>query len=97
MKHFRPLNRKSREIDRRRSEGWAEAHACSACCTGFAPGWEVGSSGNVDPCPWKTDLWLCWVTCFWSGQVPDDTSQPNWMDSCGNVDTDWTSLCTIPD
>lgn len=72
-------------------------HACAACCASFAPGWEVGPSGNVDPCPWQNDLSLCWVTCFWTYQIPDDSQYSSWMDQCGNVAMDWTQLCVVPD
>ncbi|MBZ0266819.1 quinohemoprotein amine dehydrogenase subunit gamma [bacterium] len=97
MRHFRPLNRKAREVAASRTTDQVEAHACSTCCASFAPGWEVGSGGSIDPCPWQSDLSLCWVTCFWAGQVPDDSSNPSWMDCCGNVTTDWACLCTVPD
>lgn len=72
-------------------------YAFSDCCASFAPGWEVGTSDNADPCPWKHDLTLCWNTCWWMGQVPDDSSYADWLDTCGNVNNDWRNLCTIPD
>jgi hypothetical protein len=72
-------------------------YAFSDCCASFAPGWEVGPQDNADPCPWKHDLTLCWNTCWWMGQVPDDASYAGWMDECGNVNNDWRNLCTIPD
>lgn len=96
MKHFKPINKKSREAV---AQGAPDAygHVCAACCASFAPGWEVGPAGTVDPCPWQNDLWLCWVTCFWNYQIPDDSSQSSWMDQCDNVANDWTTLCVIPD
>lgn len=96
MKHFKPINKKSREAV---AQGAPDAfgHVCAACCASFAPGWEVGPSGDVDPCPWQNDLWLCWVTCFWNYQIPDDSSQASWMNECDNVASDWTTLCVIPD
>jgi len=97
MKHLRPLNRKARVIAETRTANQVEAHSCSSCCTSFSPGWEVGKDGAIDPCPWQNDLWACWAACFWAGQVPDDATAPGWMNCCGNVDTDWTCLCTIPD
>ncbi len=72
-------------------------YAFSDCCSSFAPGWEVGPQDNADPCPWKHDLTLCWGTCWWMGQVPDDQSYSDWLDTCGNINEDWRNLCTIPD
>ncbi len=72
-------------------------YAFSDCCTSFAPGWEVGAQDNSDPCPWKSDLTLCWNTCYWMGQVPDHLSYPDWFDDCGNINSDWRTLCTVPD
>ncbi len=96
MGHFKPINKKGREaLARRRPDVYG--HACAACCASFAPGWEVGAQGIVDPCPWQNDLSLCYVTCFWNYQVPDDINYPNWMDECGNVQLDWTALCVVPD
>ena len=96
MGHFKPINKKGREaLARRRPDVYG--HACAACCASFAPGWEVGAQGIVDPCPWQNDLSLCYVTCFWNYQGPDDINYPNWMDECGNVQLDWTALCVVPD
>ena len=99
MKHFKPINKKSRETVQAASATAPDAfgHACAACCASFAPGWEVGPTGNVDPCPWQNDLNLCWVTCFWHYQIPDDNAYPSWMNQCGNVAMDWTALCVVPD
>ena len=69
MKHFKPINKKSRDTLAKAAPD-AFGHACAACCASFAPGWEVGPSGNVDPCPWQNDLNLCWVTCFWIRKEP---------------------------
>ena len=63
----------------------------------YAPGWEVGISGNADPCPWMTDLPLCWSTCYWTGQVPDQGTYPEWMDDCQSLAQDWVRLCVVPD
>ena len=72
-------------------------YAFSDCCAAFAPGWEVGTQDESDPCPWKSDLTLCWNTCYWMGQVPDHLSYPDWFDDCGNINSDWRTLCTVPD
>jgi len=96
VKHFKPINKKGREAIAT-GEKDAFGHACAACCASFAPGWEVGPQGVVDPCPWQSDLSLCWVTCFWNYQIPDDATYSSWMDQCGNVAVDWTTLCVVPD
>jgi hypothetical protein len=31
------------------------------------------------------------------GQVPDHLSYPSWFDECGNINSDWRNLCTVPD
>ncbi len=43
------------------------------------------------------DLSLCWVTCYWTGQVADDTAEPNWLDDCSLVSEDWVRICVVPD
>ena len=90
---IRPLNRKA-EILVSRSPDDVRPYTFGDCCPGFAPGWEVGFSGNPDPCPWQNDLPAC-HPCFWSGQVPDSTSFPGWLDACGNVARDWELLDVV--
>lgn len=96
MSHVRALNVKAQraveQLDRD-----VRGYTFSDCCTSFAPGWEVGTDDNPDPCPWKSDLYLCWVTCYWMGQVPDVDTHGNWLDSCGNINSDWRTLCSVPD
>ena len=97
MKHLKPLNRKARRVTGVEGPD-VYGYACSVCCTAWAPGWETGESGDVDPCPWLSDLYLCWVTCYWTGQVPDtygDTS--DWLDDCGNAQNDWYRLRVVDD
>ena len=60
-------------------------YAFSDCCASFAPGWEVGTADDADPCPWKSDLTLCWGTCWWMGQVPDHISYADWFDETRTV------------
>jgi hypothetical protein len=96
MRHLRPLNRQARQA----SGGEAadvHAHACSDCCTAWAPGWETGSTGHVDPCPWMSDLAMCYYTCYWAGQVADGYAEPDWLDACGNLQQDWYRICVVPD
>lgn len=72
--------------------------ACGDCCTSFSPGWEVSAAGDVDPCPWVSDLPECHqVNCFWAAQVPDQDLYPNWLAKCGNLANDWQNLCVVPD
>jgi hypothetical protein len=79
-----------------------EGYAYNECCPSFAPGWEVDDFNAVDPCPWQSDLMLCYSTCFWTAQVPDSTQgspsgDPAWLDRCGQIQNDWRNLCVIPD
>jgi hypothetical protein len=81
-----------------------EGYAFNECCPSFAPGWEVDDFQAVDPCPWQADLMLCYSTCFWTAQVPDNnevgsspTAAPTWLDRCGRIQSDWRNLCVIPD
>lgn len=96
MIHLRPRNRTARRIADDALDD-VRGLAFNDCCASFAPGWEVGSGDQADPCPWKSDLTLCWNTCYWMGQVPDASSYGTWMDSCGNINSDWRNLCTVPD
>jgi hypothetical protein len=99
LKHLTPLNRKAvriRSIGLRRD---VSGYACSDCGTRFNPGWETGSCGNIDPCPWISDLPLCYMAaCWWSGaSVPGVMQYPGWLDCCNNYQQDWTCLCVVPD
>lgn len=96
MKHAKPLNRKARAMAEK-NDPEVVGLACGVCCASFAPGWEVNSSGSVDPCPWQQDLNLCYVTCYWTAQNPDDNAYPSWNNSCGSLQNDWMNLCVVPD
>ena len=96
MKHVKPFNRKAKALARKNDTDYMGL-ACGVCSASFAPGWEVGSGGDVDPCPWQNDLNLCYVTCFWTMQIPDDNLYPTWMDACQNLIYDWMNLCVVPD
>ena len=91
------LNRKA-EVLLARAPNDAQPYNFGDCCPGFLPGWEVGQPGDIDPCNggWQEDLPAC-HPCYWTAQVPDQSSYPNWLDNCGNVATDWQVLCTVPD
>ena len=93
---IRALNTKAQRVEETVTRD-VRGYTFSDCCSGFAPGWEVGQNDLPDPCPWKHDLTLCWGTCYWMGQVPDTTSYGSWLDDCGNINNDWRNLCTIPD
>jgi hypothetical protein len=92
---LKPLNRKAELLTAMPGDD-VRPYSVGDCCPGFAPGWEVGSSGNADPCPWQNDLPAC-HPCFWSAQVPDSTAYPGWLSACANLSQDWTNLCTVPD
>jgi hypothetical protein len=92
---LKPLNRKAETLVARPPED-VRPYAFGDCCPGFLPGWEVGSSGGPDPCPWQSDLPAC-HPCYWSAQVPDQTTYPNFLDRCANISQDWQNLCTVPD
>lgn len=96
MSRIRAINVKAQKMAESTTRD-VRGYAFSDCCTSFAPGWEVGTQDQSDPCPWKSDLTLCWNTCYWMGQVPDHLSYPDWFDECGNINSDWRSLCTVPD
>lgn len=96
----RALNRKAETLISRPPED-VRPYSFGDCCPGFLPGWEVGSSGQIDPCApggggWAADLPAC-HPCYWSAQVPDNTTYPGWLNDCSNMSRDWTNLCTIPD
>ena len=91
----KPLNLKAKTLSAEEPRD-ARAYAFTDCCPGFAPGWEVGFDGSVDPCPWQSDIPAC-HPCFWSAQVPDSTTYPGWLDGCANVANDWRTLCVVPD
>ena len=92
---MKPLNRKAEVLTSRPADD-VRPYTFGDCCPGFIPGWEVGADGAVDPCPWQNDLEAC-HPCYWSAQVPDNDTYPNWMDRCANVAQDWEALCTVPD
>lgn len=92
----RALNNKAERLVARPPEDVHTYGLVDDCCPGFAPGWEVGSTGNADPCPWQNDMPAC-HPCFWSAQVPDSTTYPGWLQNCNNLSQDWTQLCTVPD
>ena len=96
MKHSKPVNRKAKALaDKNDPE--VLGLACGVCCASFAPGWEVNTAGSIDPCPWQNDVYLCWSTCYWTAQIPDDSSYPAWNQRCSNLSNDWASLCVVPD
>ncbi len=94
---IKALNRKA-EVLTDQSSVDGKPYGFGDCCPGFLPGWEVGANGTIDPCGggWQRDLPLC-HPCFWSAQVPDSTTYPNWLDNCSNYNQDWPNLCTVPD
>jgi hypothetical protein len=92
---IKPLNRKAEALTLKPVDD-VRPYSFGDCCPGFLPGWEVGANGNADPCGWQNDLPAC-HPCYWSAQVPDNSTFPNWLDSCANVSQDWTNLCTVPD
>ena len=96
MSRISAVNHKAQRVQQTLTRD-VRGYTFSDCCTSFAPGWEVGISDAPDPCPWKSDLSLCWVTCFWMGQVPDTDVHGSWLDTCGNINSDWRNLCTVPD
>jgi hypothetical protein len=96
MKHLKPMNRRARQVSGLDAPD-VYGYACTDCCNAWAPGWGTGQSGSVDPCPWASDLYLCWVTCYWTGQVADDYWEPNWLDACGQLAEDWYRICVVPD
>ena len=96
----KPMNRKAEQLMDRPLDD-VRPYAFGDCCPGFLPGWEVGSPSSgeaIDPCSggWQADLPLC-HPCYWSAQVPDNTTFENWLDTCSSVSQDWTNLCTVPD
>jgi len=96
---IRPLNVKAHALTAVRSID-VRGYTVEGCCPSFAPGWEVSSGGQVDPCPWTFDLPYChglFSGCWWAGQVPDERDNPNWLDNCSNYQNDWTNLCVVPD
>jgi len=97
MKHLKPLNKRAMKLSGESDRPDVFGYACSICCTAWAPGWENGSDYHVDPCPWMSDLSLCWVTCYWTGQVADDLAEPDWLDDCSLVSEDWVRICVVPD
>ena len=98
MKHLKPLNRRAMKLSVDQDRPDVFGYACSICCTAWAPGWEVGDDPYpVDPCPWMNDLYLCWVTCYWTGQVADDGAEPDWLDDCSLTSEDWVRICVVPD
>jgi hypothetical protein len=92
---IKPLNRKAEALVARPVDD-VRPFSFGDCCPGFLPGWEVGANGAADPCGWQNDLRAC-HPCYWSAQVPDSTTYPNWLDTCANISQDWTNLCTVPD
>ena len=99
MKHLKPLNRKAIQIKEFAGKQDVLGYACSDCGTFFAPGWETGSCGNIDPCPWISDLPACAsFVCWWGGtSVPGLNQYPGWLDCCNQYTEDWTCLCVVPD
>jgi hypothetical protein len=93
---IKALNRKAEQLVARADDVRPYTHPAGDCCPGFAPGWEVGSDGRADPCPWMNDLPAC-TGCYWSAQIPDSSTYPEWRNDCGNISQDWTNLCTVPD
>jgi len=98
LRHLKPLNRKAKLMGKSSKQDDVYGMACSSCGVRFNPGWEIGYCGNVDPCPWISDLPAChYASCWWAGSVPGVNWWPNFMDCCGNLQQDWTCLCTVPD
>jgi hypothetical protein len=99
LNHLVPLNWKAKRIETTGSARDVRGYACSDCGTLYAPGWETGSCGQIDPCPWVSDLPLCAsFICWWSGgSVPGLSQYPGWLDCCNNYSDDWTCLCVVPD
>ncbi|MBI4815441.1 MAG: quinohemoprotein amine dehydrogenase subunit gamma [Deltaproteobacteria bacterium] len=92
---MKPLNAKAESLISKPPDD-VRPYTFGDCCPGFLPGWEVGQSNSSDPCPWQSDLPAC-HPCYWSAQIPDETTYPDWMNSCANMSNDWSALCTVPD
>ena len=89
---IKALNRKAESLLDRPPDD-VRPYNFADCCPGFLPGWEVGDRGDADPCSpaWLRDLPAC-HPCYWTAQVPDSATYPNWRDSCANVSQDWVNL-----
>lgn len=87
---MRALNRKAETLTAAPPDD-ARPYTFGDCCPGFLPGWEVGEQGAPDPCGWQADLPAC-HPCYWSAQVPDNTTYPGWLNACGNIAQDWDAL-----
>jgi hypothetical protein len=87
---MRALNRKAETLTAAPPDD-ARPYTFGDCCPGFLPGWEVGEQGAPDPCGWQNDLPAC-HPCYWSAQVPDNTTYPGWLNACGNIAQDWDAL-----
>ncbi|MBI2378736.1 MAG: quinohemoprotein amine dehydrogenase subunit gamma [Deltaproteobacteria bacterium] len=92
---MKPLNAKAENLVAKPPDD-VRPYTFGDCCPGFLPGWEVGSNNAADPCPWQSDLPAC-HPCYWTAQVPDETTYPDWMNNCANMSSDWSALCTVPD
>lgn len=94
---MKPVNKRAQDVEKPPTPE-LEGYACSNCCVSYAPGWEVSSGGAPDPCPWMSDLHLCYAAgCYWGNQVPDQNQYPTWFDACSQLQNDWAQLCTVPD
>ena len=92
MKHSKGLNKKAKALEQK--QGDVHGYACNDCCASFSPGWEIGSGGASDPCPFTSDIGMCFnSSCYWAGQVPDNATHPGWLNNCtGSVVNDWPNL-----
>lgn len=84
---IKPLNRKAETLSARPPDD-VRPYSFGDCCPGFLPGWEVNDQNQADACGWQNDLRAC-HPCYWTAQVPDNATYPNWMDNCGNIAQDW--------
>lgn len=81
MKYIKPLNITAHKLICKVKPD-VYGYACASCCTDYWPGWELGSDGKIDPCPWATDYTACQgcmhennppgQKCWWPAQVPDN-------------------------
>lgn len=98
MDHLHPVNRKARRIAARAAGLSARAQSADVplgCTSIFSPGWEVDATGGVHGLcqPIERDLYDCYHSCYWPGQVPDSlTNWPDWSESCGAAAADWQKI-----
>lgn len=101
MKHFKPINKKAKELKDAANAGREDEvvamQSIVGCTSTFDPGWEVDAFGGVTGLcqPMEADLYGCADPCWWPTQVPDTMNSLTWSSKASSSTKDWRNYSSV--